>query len=108
MNSSSAPGAGDVSNLAADVVLALASGQKSFSQLLGMTSGWQSTMSAALASLLEDHFVERSGSAFVLTGRGCDLLARCRKRVARDLDFFKKKRAAQLAANCAPVDQHCS
>jgi hypothetical protein len=56
-----APGAG--SSLAADVVLVLADGPKRFARLPAATHGWQSTMSAAIAGLIEDHFVERSGTA---------------------------------------------
>jgi hypothetical protein len=82
MTTNKAPsGAG--SSLAADVVLVLAGGKKSFSQLLAGTRGWQSTLSAAIASLLEDHFVERSGTAFALTARGHDLVKACRPRRAQ-------------------------
>jgi predicted transcriptional regulator len=60
-------------------VLALGDGQKSFSRLLAVTKGWQSTLSAALASLLDDGLVGRSGSAFALTAKGCELVTRCRR-----------------------------
>ena len=46
--------AGAGSNLAADVVPALADGPKPFARLLAATHGWQSTLSAAIAGLLED------------------------------------------------------
>jgi hypothetical protein len=79
MNHSNEAPSGAGSNLAADVVLALGDGQKSFSRLLAVTKGWQSTLSAAIAGLIEDHFVERSGTAFGLTAKGCELVTRCRR-----------------------------
>jgi hypothetical protein len=51
----------------------------SFAKLLAATRGWQSTLSAAIAGLLEDGLAERSGSAFGLTSRGHDLVRACRR-----------------------------
>jgi hypothetical protein len=78
--------AGAGSSLAVDVILELASGPKPFARLLAATHGWQSTLSAAIASLLEDGLVGRSGSAFALTAEGCELVTRCRRGRPRRAD----------------------
>jgi len=66
------------SSLDVHVVMALDAGPKSFDALQAATRAWQSTLSAALAGLAADNFIQRCGLDFLLSAKGRDLITAAR------------------------------
>lgn len=64
--------------LGSAVILALARGARTFDELIHSTGTGQAPLIGALSEMRGDGWVEQTGSAFRLSPRGRELVARCR------------------------------